>query len=313
MYESSSPENLQPIDDTGYADTTAYSNIPESTGDVLDDEDAYLTNDDSEGAADLDPADAEYPSPEDLRHLQGIEGEEVEVSGEENAPMFAVRMPNATAEQIDALQSLAARFGWELMPAEIYEATDAESPTTTDAAIEATPDPEDPEPVAYMKKYINIKDTLDKVADLGYNFATPPREAFTAEEQDIFRRAGYKSVVYLTNTFGSEQVTVYAYEDVPGLPAFKVTALRSALGKQKNQPMVLQTFTFGASGGRHVWQQYTSKLFGRMELQPPAEGNDAPMEHYHLDRLRSVLSDGSKPLERVRNGTWQNNGEQTVG
>jgi hypothetical protein len=225
----------------------------------------------------------------------------------EDERLFALRMPHPSSDQLRVLGSLAAAFDWDLVPVKAPAATDADtdlSAVVGHALAEVKQPTEDPETVAYLEKYVGLKGKLDNVSNSPYATALTKREPFTDKEKQAFTEAGYKSVVELTTTFGEERATVYAYEDAPGLPEFKVTYLTHE-NNIKQRPADLRTFTFSASGGTVIRQRYVYKSFGRIELPPPTEENQEPMGRYDLDNLSKLLFRENFALVRVRNGTWQ--------
>jgi hypothetical protein len=243
----------------------------------------------------------------------GSSGSEITAPGGEPEQLFQLRMPRVSADQIKALGGLAAVFGWEVTPVEADKAEAVSNTPTTATGHEIVTSKEtglDPEAAAYMKKYVALKSELDKVPTRGYNHAVEARKPFTPTEEASFCEAGYKSVVDLASTFGRERFTVIAYEEAPGLPAFKVTYLKLT-NDAKRKPSELQTFTFHASGGTYTWQKYKPKLFGHAELEPMGEDGPEPMDHHNLDRLTKILC-GSFGPERVRNGTWTRSDKLTA-
>lgn len=231
-------------------------------------------------------------------------------NGEEGEHLFALRMPRASREQLRMLGALAQTFGWDLVPV----VAQAASPIGVSSVVQeriAEPAGQkevdvDPEAVAYMTKYADLKEGLDTIASRGYAYDIGVRKAFTEEEKRAFRAAGYKSVVELVSVCEPHRITVYAYEDVPGLDnAFKVTRQR----RHEGQPLSLHTLAFHASGGTSTFQEYARKSFGRVELQPPIEGDCGPMTHYDLDTLKETLFGKHSHFERLRGGTWQKDDE----
>jgi hypothetical protein len=245
-------------------------------------------------------------TPDEREHIEGKQGfENTDSDGEH---LFALRLPPHTSpDQLRALGALAATFGWELTPVEAEEiASRGELAAIRHSLAKVNEAVLDPGAIAYMENYTALKEKLDNVAKYYYSCTVDARKSFTAVEEKAFREAGYKSVVELASTFGLERATVYMYEDAPDLPVCKVVYV-SFENNAKQKPSVLRTFEFHASGGTQTWQRYVSRSFGRVELEPPNEENQNPMDQYNLANLDKLLFSESPTFERVRNGTWERN------